>query len=174
MAKRPGPAAPQAGEVAVLPVPVAPTMRRNRPEKVVEADVEVRFFTKVIDAEASKKNGLVEGVIINNIEVLLRPNLSFTIVLVQIVFRILLGHCGNSGRRNSFIGLIENSGIEKSWKLMINVLGNVFILNFKFRLYESCEGLLWLRLLCSNLFLNIVGRAAFSIASLFFFIETDI
>lgn len=37
-------------------------------EKVVEADVEVRFFTKVIDAEANKNDGIVEGVIINNIE----------------------------------------------------------------------------------------------------------
>jgi hypothetical protein len=30
--------APQAVEVAVLPVPVAPTMKRNSPQKVVEAD----------------------------------------------------------------------------------------------------------------------------------------
>jgi hypothetical protein len=39
VAIRPEPVAPQAGEVAVLPVPVAPTMRRNRPGKVVEADM---------------------------------------------------------------------------------------------------------------------------------------
>jgi len=37
-------------------------------EKVVEAGVEVRFFTKVIDAEARKEDGHVEGIIINNIE----------------------------------------------------------------------------------------------------------
>jgi hypothetical protein len=32
------PAALQAGEVAVLPVPAAPTMKRKRQRKVVEAD----------------------------------------------------------------------------------------------------------------------------------------
>jgi hypothetical protein len=37
-------------------------------EKVIDAGVEVRFFTKVIDAEASKPEGHVEGIIINNIE----------------------------------------------------------------------------------------------------------
>jgi len=30
--------APQADEVAVLPVPVAPTMKKRRPEKVAEAE----------------------------------------------------------------------------------------------------------------------------------------
>jgi hypothetical protein len=30
--------AQQAGEVAVLPVPAAPTMKKRRPEKVVEAE----------------------------------------------------------------------------------------------------------------------------------------
>ncbi|WP_372933514.1 FAD-dependent oxidoreductase, partial [Mariniphaga sediminis] len=37
-------------------------------EKVVDAGVEVRFFTKVIDAEADNKKGKIEGIIINNIE----------------------------------------------------------------------------------------------------------
>lgn len=37
-------------------------------EKVVEAGVEVRFFTKVIDAEAKAEKGTVDGVIIHNIE----------------------------------------------------------------------------------------------------------
>ena len=37
-------------------------------ELAAEAGVEVRFFTKVIDADASLETGLVNGVIINNIE----------------------------------------------------------------------------------------------------------
>ncbi|SHE72892.1 FAD dependent oxidoreductase [Mariniphaga anaerophila] len=37
-------------------------------EKAVDAGVEVRFFTKVIDAEADKESGKVKGVIINNVE----------------------------------------------------------------------------------------------------------
>jgi hypothetical protein len=37
-------------------------------EKVLEANVEVRFFTKVIDAEANKDKGRVDGVIVHNIE----------------------------------------------------------------------------------------------------------
>lgn len=37
-------------------------------EKVVDAGVEVRFFTKVIDAEADNKKGKIKGIIINNIE----------------------------------------------------------------------------------------------------------
>jgi len=37
-------------------------------EKVTDADLEVRFFTKVIDAESDTAKGRVEGVIINNIE----------------------------------------------------------------------------------------------------------
>lgn len=37
-------------------------------ELASEAGIEVRFFTKVIDVEADKKKGIVEGVIINNIE----------------------------------------------------------------------------------------------------------
>ena len=38
VAIRPEPVALQAGEVVVLPVPVAPTMKRKHPERVVEAD----------------------------------------------------------------------------------------------------------------------------------------
>ena len=37
-------------------------------EKVTDAGVEVRFFTKVIDADANPKSGMVDGVIIHNIE----------------------------------------------------------------------------------------------------------
>lgn len=37
-------------------------------EKVVEAGIEVRFFTKVIDAEANAEKGTLDGVIIHNIE----------------------------------------------------------------------------------------------------------
>lgn len=37
-------------------------------EKAVEAGVEIRFFTKVIDADADRETGQVNGVIINNIE----------------------------------------------------------------------------------------------------------
>jgi hypothetical protein len=38
VAKKLEPVALQAGEVAALPVPVAPTMRRSSPGKVAEAD----------------------------------------------------------------------------------------------------------------------------------------
>ncbi len=37
-------------------------------EFAVEADVEIRYFTRVIDVDADSQNGLVRGVIINNIE----------------------------------------------------------------------------------------------------------
>jgi hypothetical protein len=33
------PVAPQVDEVAALPVPAAPTMKRNNPQKVAEADL---------------------------------------------------------------------------------------------------------------------------------------
>ena len=39
---------------------------------------------------------------------------------------------------------------------------------------KSSEGLLWLRLLCSNLFLNQVEIALFGIASLFIFFKEHI
>lgn len=37
-------------------------------EKILEAGVELRYFTKVIDADVDKNNGIVNGIIINNIE----------------------------------------------------------------------------------------------------------
>lgn len=37
-------------------------------EKVTDADVEVRFFTKVIDAEANSQSGTLNGIIAHNIE----------------------------------------------------------------------------------------------------------
>jgi len=37
-------------------------------EKVKEAGVELRYFTKVIDADVDSKNGIVNGVVISNIE----------------------------------------------------------------------------------------------------------